>query len=79
CDHNMWRFVAPAFEADFKPLLFDHVGAGRSALTAYDAGKYSSLSGSADDLVEICREIGMTQTVFVGHSVSAMIGVIASL
>ncbi|MBY5569515.1 alpha/beta hydrolase [Rhizobium leguminosarum] len=79
CDQNMWRFVAPAFEGDFKTVLFDHVGAGRSDLTAYDARKYSSLSGYADDLVEICRALGLTQTVFVGHSVSAMIGVIASL
>ncbi|WP_260690171.1 alpha/beta fold hydrolase [Rhizobium leguminosarum] len=79
CDQNMWRFVAPAFEADFKTVLFDHVGAGRSDLTAYDAGKYSSLAGYADDLLEICRALGLTQTVFVGHSVSAMIGVIASL
>ncbi|NKK66528.1 alpha/beta fold hydrolase [Rhizobium leguminosarum bv. viciae] len=79
CDQNMWRFVAPAFEGDFKTVLFDHVGAGRSDLAAYDAQKYSSLAGYAEDLVEICRTLGLTQTVFVGHSVSAMIGVIASL
>jgi sigma-B regulation protein RsbQ len=79
CDQNMWRFVAPAFEGDFKTVLFDHVGAGRSDLAAYDAQKYSSLAGYADDLMEICRALGLTQTVFVGHSVSAMIGVVASL
>jgi sigma-B regulation protein RsbQ len=79
CDQNMWRFVAPAFEGDFKTVLFDHVGAGRSDLMAYDPEKYSSLSGYADDVIEICRELGLTQAVFVGHSVSAMIGIIASL
>jgi sigma-B regulation protein RsbQ len=79
CDQNMWRFVAPAFEQDFKTVLFDHVGAGESDLAAYDAEKYSSLSGYADDLIAICRELGLTQAVFVGHSVSAMIGVTASL
>ena len=79
CDQNMWRFVAPAFEHDFKTVLFDHVGAGQSDLAAYDAKKYSSLSGYADDLVEICRELGLTGAVFVGHSVSAMIGILASL
>lgn len=79
CDQNMWRFVAPAFEHDFKTVLFDHVGAGQSDLAAYDAEKYSSLSGYADDLVEICRELGLTGAVFVGHSVSAMIGILASL
>ncbi|MGO7888908.1 alpha/beta fold hydrolase, partial [Rhizobium ruizarguesonis] len=70
CDHHMWRFLAPAFEGDFNTVLFDHVGAGRSDLPAYDAGKYASLSGYADELVDICRELGLTPTVFVGHSVS---------
>lgn len=79
CDLNMWRFVAPAFEADFQTVLFDHVGAGGSDLSAYDAGKYSSLSGYADDLVEIGQALGLKDAVFVGHSVSSMIGVLASL
>jgi sigma-B regulation protein RsbQ len=79
CDQNMWRFVAPAFESGFKTLLFDHVGAGHSDLSAYDPAKYSSLSGYADDVVEIGREIGLSNAVFVGHSVSAIIGVLASL
>jgi len=79
CDQNMWRFVAPAFERDFKTVLFDHVGAGGSDLSAYDPRKYSSLSGYADDVVEIGRELNLKDAVFVGHSVSAMIGVLASL
>jgi sigma-B regulation protein RsbQ len=79
CDQNMWRFVAPAFEQDFKVILFDHVGCGKSDLSQYDAQKYSSLSGYADDLVELCREISVTDGVFVGHSVSAMIGALASI
>ena len=57
CDQNMWRFVAPAFEKDFRTVLFDHVGAGGSDLSAYDRTKYSSLSGYADDVVEIGREL----------------------
>lgn len=79
CDQNMWRFVAPAFEGDFETILFDHVGAGGSDLSAYDPPKYSSLSGYADDVVEIGRELGLTDAVFVGHSVSSMIGILASL
>jgi sigma-B regulation protein RsbQ len=79
CDQNMWRFVAPAFETEFRTVLFDHVGHGRSDISAYDPAKYSSLSGYADDIVEIGQELGMTNAVFVGHSVSAMIGVLASL
>jgi sigma-B regulation protein RsbQ len=79
CDQNMWRFVAPEFENDFRVVLFDHVGAGGSDLAAYDPRKYSTLSGYADDVVEIGRELNLKDAVFVGHSVSAMIGVLASL
>lgn len=79
CDQNMWRLVAPAFEVDFRTIVFDHVGAGRSDLSAYEPEKYARLDGYADDVVEIGRELGWRNGVFVGHSVSAMIGVLASL
>jgi sigma-B regulation protein RsbQ len=79
CDQNMWRFVAPHFEDDFKVVLFDHVGAGGSDLLAYDKAKYSTLQGYADDLIEIGRELELKDAIFVGHSVSSMIGVLASL
>jgi len=79
CDQNMWRFVAPEFENDFKVVLFDHVGAGSSDLAAYDHRKYSALSGYAEAIVEIGRELSLKDAVFVGHSVSAMIGILASL
>jgi sigma-B regulation protein RsbQ len=78
CDQNMWRFVAPAFEQDFRVVLFDHVGAGHSDPAAYDAKRHASLDGYADDLLDICRAMDLTDVVFVGHSVSAMIGVLAA-
>jgi len=79
CDQNMWRFVAPAFTSELQTILFDHVGAGSSDLSAYELAKYAGLAGYADDVVEIGRELGLRDAVFVGHSVSAMIGVLASL
>jgi sigma-B regulation protein RsbQ len=78
CDQAMWRFVAPAFEDEYKVVLFDHVGAGASDLSAYDAERYSTLNGYAEDVVEICEALALTDAVFVGHSVSAMIGVLAA-
>ena len=78
CDQNMWRFVAPAFEKDFMTVVFDHVGADGSDLSAYDSAKYSTLSGYAKDVVEIGTELGLKDSVFVGHSVSSMIGVLAA-
>jgi len=68
CDQAMWRFVSPLFEEDFTTVLFDHVGAGKSNLSAYDPEKYSSLAGCADDLVEIGDELDLSTAVFVGHS-----------
>ena len=79
CDQHMWTPVARQFERDFKVVLFDHVGAGRSDLSAYDSEKYSTLDGYAGDIVEIGRALGLTNAVFVGHSVSAMIGALASI
>lgn len=78
CDQNMWRFVAPAFEETFRTVLFDNVGAGGSDLGAFSSEKYSSLQGYANDLVEIGRALNVKDGVFVGHSVSAMIGVLAA-
>ena len=78
CDQNMWRFVAPAFESRYRVILFDHVGAGGSDLSAFSPEKYSTLDGYAQDVVEIGRALDVTGGVFVGHSVSAMIGVLAA-
>jgi sigma-B regulation protein RsbQ len=78
CDQNMWRLVAPAFEDDYQIILFDHVGAGRSDLSAYSREKYNTLAGYVNDIVEIAIELGLKDTVFVGHSVSAMMGIIAA-
>jgi sigma-B regulation protein RsbQ len=79
CDQNMWRYVAPAFANTHRIVLFDHVGAGGSDLRAYDRDRYSTLDGYAADVLEICRELALQRVVFVGHSVSAMIGVLAAV
>lgn len=76
CDQNMWRHVAPQFEDRYRVVLFDYVGAG-GARAPYDADRYASLSGYADDVVRICRDLDLHDAVFVGHSVSAMIGALA--
>jgi sigma-B regulation protein RsbQ len=79
CDQNMWRYVTPAFEENYKIVLFDHVGAGRSDLTAFKPQKYEKLEGYADDILEIAGAHQLNDIIFVGHSVSALIGIIASL
>lgn len=79
CDQNMWRFLAPEYAKRFRTVLFDLVGSGGSDISAYDRVKYASLEGYADDLVEIVTELARGPALFVGHSVSAMIGMLANL
>ena len=79
CDQNMWRFVVPAFEDAFRVVLFDHVGAGRSDLASYDVDRHAELAGYAQDVLDICHDLDLREVVFVGHSVSAMIGVLAAI
>ena len=78
CDQNMWRYVAKEFEAEYKVILFDYVGAGQSDLSAYDEQRYSTLQGYADDVLDIVRALDLRDIIFVGHSVSSMIGVLAA-
>jgi sigma-B regulation protein RsbQ len=78
CDQNMWRHVAPAFEQQYKVVLFDHVGHGKSEISEFDRSKYETLQGYATDILEICNELNLQCVIFVGHSFSAMIGILAA-
>lgn len=78
CDQNMWRFITPAFEDAYQLVLFDYVGAGKSEISHYNPERYSSLNGYAQDVLEICEALELKNVIFVGHSVSAMIGLIAA-
>jgi sigma-B regulation protein RsbQ len=78
CDQNMWRLVVPRLARDFRVVLFDHVGAGRSDLSAWHEERYAVLDGYAEDVLEICAELDLHDPVLVGHSVSAMIAVLAA-
>ncbi len=78
CDQNMWRFIIPAFSSKYKIVLFDHVGTGKSDISAYDYKKYSSLQGYADDMIEICESLNLKNVILMGHSVAAMMGLLAT-
>lgn len=78
CDQNMWRLTVPALVEDYRVVLFDYVGSGRSDLSAFSEARYASLSGYAQDVVDVCEALDLRGAVFVGHSVSAMIGVLAA-
>ncbi len=78
CDKNMWRFITPAFSSKYKIVLFDHVGSGKSDISAYDYEKYASLQGYADDIIEICESLNLKNVIFIGHSVASMMGLLAA-
>lgn len=78
CDQNMWQYVTEAFESEYRIVLFDYVGSGHSDLTAYNPGRYSRLEGYSDDVLDICHALDLNDVIFVGHSVSSVIGVLAA-
>ncbi|MCL6672295.1 alpha/beta fold hydrolase [Streptomyces panaciradicis] len=78
CDQNMWRSTVPALAPEYRVVLFDYVGSGRSELSAFSPDRYASLQGYAQDVMEVCDALDLRDAVFVGHSVSAMIGVLAA-
>jgi sigma-B regulation protein RsbQ len=79
CDQNMWRLVAPALAEEFRVVLFDHVGSGNSDMADWDPDRYQTLDGYADDIRQFCHELDLQEVIFVGHSVSAMMGVLAAI
>lgn len=79
CDQHMWRFITPAFENEYRIILFDYVGAGKSDISSYNPDRYSSLQGYAQDVLDICKEMQLSEVIFVGHSVSSMIGLLAAV
>jgi sigma-B regulation protein RsbQ len=79
CDQTMWRLIVPTLAATCRVVLFDHVGAGRSDVSAWSERRYSTLDGYTQDVLELCHELDLRDVVFVGHSVSAMVGVLAAV
>ncbi|ARD48227.1 alpha/beta hydrolase [Sporosarcina sp. P37] len=79
CDQTVWNRLIPAFEKQYRVITFDYVGSGQSDKSAYTAERYETLSGYAQDVIEICDALNLKDILYVGHSVSGMIGVLASI
>src|SRR5687768_4785124 len=79
CDQTMWRLVAPAFEADYKVVRFDYVGLGKSDLAAYSEERYGALDGYVQDVLDVCAALNLRRVILVGHSVSAIVGILAAI
>ncbi len=79
CDQRAWKFIVDAFTADYKVVLFDYTGSGQSDVSQYSADKYKSLDGYVQDVLDLCEALELTNTIFVGHSVSSMVGLLAAV
>ena len=79
CDQKVWHLILPAFENDYQIIVFDFIGSGQSDLKSYNKEKYSSLQGYADDVLAICEKLQLKDVVFIGHSVSGIIGLLAAI
>jgi len=79
CDQNMWRFITPAFEDDYRIVLFDYVGSGKSDLGAYSPERYGRLEGYTQDVLDVCAALDLRDAIFVGHSVSGVVGMLAAI
>ncbi|MGZ5286657.1 MAG: alpha/beta fold hydrolase [Flavisolibacter sp.] len=79
CDQHMWRFITPSFENNYQIVLFDYVGAGNSDVKSYNPERYRSLNGYAQDVLDVCGALELKDAIFVGHSVSSMIGLLAAI
>ena len=78
-DQTAWRHQVAAFASNYRIVLFDHVGAGKSDFSAYSPRRYSSLYSYSEDLLDLCAELKLTQCILVGHSVSGMVSLLAAL
>lgn len=79
CDQTVWKDIVPAFEEEYQVILFDYVGLGKSDVSSFEPSKYSKLSGYVQDVLDVCAALNLEDVIFVGHSVSSMIGLLASI
>lgn len=79
CDQNMWRYLTPEFEKNYRVILFDYVGSGKSDVSSYKSERYGSLQGYTQDILDICKALDLRDVILVGHSVSCMIGLLAAI
>ncbi|UQW97420.1 alpha/beta hydrolase [Rummeliibacillus sp. G93] len=79
CDQSMWQYVTPNLADRYRIVLFDYVGSGNSDITAYKSEKYSTLHGYKRDVLDIIEEMNLQHVLFIGHSISSMIGMLAAI
>ncbi|KAL4297157.1 hypothetical protein GQ457_12G017970 [Hibiscus cannabinus] len=78
-DQSVWQRILPLFTPSFRIILYDLVCAGSVNPDHFDFTRYTTLDPYVDDLLNILQALGVERCAYVGHSVSAMIGILASI
>ncbi|KAJ8900017.1 hypothetical protein K2173_024130 [Erythroxylum novogranatense] len=78
-DQSVWHYLVPCLAFYFKVVVFDLVFAPNVNPILYDPHKYSSFSGYSTDLIDLLDELKLKNTIYIGHSMSAMIGCLAAI
>ncbi|XP_016558852.1 probable esterase KAI2 isoform X2 [Capsicum annuum] len=78
-DQSVWKHLVPALVDEYRVVVYDNMGSGPTNPDYFDFERYSSLEGYAYDLIAILEELQITSCIYLGHSISSMTGVIASI
>lgn len=79
CNQKMWQYLLSHFGEEYRLILFDYVGSGSSDINAYTTEKYRNLEGYKQDVFDIIDALQLQNLIFIGHSISSMIGMLAAI
>ncbi|MDB5686747.1 MAG: alpha/beta hydrolase [Rhizorhabdus sp.] len=77
-DQDAWAAIRPSLDARFRVISYDLAGSGPDGAASYDFDRHGSMFGFADDLLEILDDLGIEDCIYIGHSMSGMIGAAAA-
>ncbi|KAI4380688.1 hypothetical protein MLD38_006851 [Melastoma candidum] len=79
-DQSIWDKIFPSLVGRYRVVLFDWFFSGTvKDPNLFDPKKYCSYYPYAEDLISLLDEMGLKNVILIGHSMSAMIGCIASV
>lgn len=78
-DQGAWEKLRPWLEQHFEVISYDLAGCGPEGAERYDFDRHSSMFGYADDLTALLDELKIQKCLYMGHSMSGMIGAAAAV
>ncbi|CAA7408837.1 unnamed protein product [Spirodela intermedia] len=79
-DQSIWEYVLPELTKRCRVVVFDwNFGAAVDRHGSRETSKQSIFEAFSEDLVSLMDSMGLKNVVFLGHSMSGMVGCIASI